>query len=108
MKRNILPTAVIAAVTLLLPWLSVTFVPGAAGMAVSFLLFFGVNPLLVIGAGILAGWRRQWRWPAVMALAFLAGAWLVFAPGEAAFLLYAGAYLALGLAATALTRLVRR
>ena len=46
--------------------------------------------------------------PVAVAAAFMAGVWLVFSPGEMAFLLYAGAYLALGLAAMALTRLVRR
>ena len=108
MKRWIVPLAVIAAVTLLLPWLAVTLVPGVDGMAVCFILLFAVNPLLAIGMGVLAGWRRQWWWPLAAAGMFLLGAWAVFALGETAFLLYAGVYLALGLAAMALTRLVRK
>ena len=107
MKRCMRPAAIIVVVTLL-PWLAVTFVPGDAGLAACFMLFFGVNPLLAACMGVLAGWRRQWWWPVSVAAAFLLGAWLVFAPGETAFLLYAGVYLTLGLAAMAVTRLVRR
>ena len=105
MKRHVLPAAAILVVTLLLPWLAVTFVSGDAGMAACFLLFFAVNPLLAIGVGIAA---RQWWWPVIVAGMFLVGAWLLFAPGETAFLLYAGIYLALGWAAMALKRLIRK
>ena len=108
MKRNILPAAVIAAVTLLLPWLSVTFVPGDGGLAVTFIQFYALNPLLALGMGVLAGKRRQWWWTMIPPGMFLLGAWLVFAPGETGFLRYAGAYLALGLAAMAVTRLALR
>ena len=108
MKRNVWPIAVILLVTLLLPWLAVTLVPGDAGMAACFILFFAVTPRLAGGMGVLAGWRRQWWWPVCVAAAFLLGAWLWLAPGETAFLLYAGVYLTLGLAAMAVTRLVRR
>ena len=106
MKRYVLPAAAIALVALLLPWLAVTFVPGDAGMAACFILFFAVNPLLTVCMGVLAGKRREGWWTVAVAAAFLLGAWLLFSPGETAFLLYAGAYLALGLAAMAVTRLV--
>ena len=105
MKRYGLPTAAILLVMLLLPWLTVRFVPGDAGMAACFALFYAVNPLLAAGLGVLAALRRQWWWPLAVAAAFMAGVWLVFAPGEMAFLLYAGAYLALGLAVMGVTRL---
>lgn len=108
MKRHMAALLPILLVTLLLPWLAVTFLPGDVGMAASLMLFFAVNPLLAIGTGILAGWRRQGWWPAVMAAFFVLGAWLVFSPGEMAFVLYAGVYLALGLAAMALTWLIRK
>ena len=105
MKRHVLPAAAILLITLLLPWLVVTFVPGDTGMAACLLLFFSVNPLLAIGVGIAA---RQWWWPVIVAGMFLVGAWLLFAPGETAFLLYAGIYLALGWAAMAMKRLIRK
>ena len=56
------------------PWLAATFA-GSAGMAVCLLLFFVV-------AGL-----------------FLAGAWLFFAMGETAFLLYCVCYLMIGMIA---------
>ena len=105
MKRYFGPLAVIVGVTLLLPWAAVTCVPGDAGMAACFVLFFAVNPLLALGMGVLAGRRREWWWPPVAAAMFLLGTRLLFAPGEG-FPAYAGAYLALGLAAMAVTRLV--
>lgn len=43
-KTYLIGLAVSAAVMVLLPWLTVTFVRGDAAMAVCFLLFFGVNP----------------------------------------------------------------
>lgn len=108
MKRNVWPVAVILMVTLLLPWLTVTFVPGDAGMAVCFLLFYAIDPLLAVGMGVLAALRRQWWWPVALSAAFLMGSWLIFSPGERAFLLLAGVYLALGFAAAGLAWLIRR
>lgn len=99
---------IILLATLLLPWLTVTCLPHDVDMAVNLMLFFAVNPLLAIGMGILAGWRKEGWWPVVMVAFFLVGAWLIFSPGETAFVLYAGVYLALGLAAMALTWLIRK
>ena len=66
-----------AAVMLLLPWMAVHFVKGDAGMAVCFLLFFGVNPLFSLAMGVFAGKGRKKRWslPLVTAALFLAGTW---------------------------------
>ncbi|MCH5286697.1 MAG: hypothetical protein J1E43_04690 [Christensenellaceae bacterium] len=108
MKRLILPMAAVLLVTLLLPWLAMTFIPGDAGMAACFALFYAVNPLVSAGMGALAGIRRQWYWPAAMAGMFLIGARRIFAPGETAFLLYAGVYLAIGWLVMAAARLIRK
>ena len=108
MKRYGWSLLLVAGVMLLLPWLAVTFVPGDAGMAVCFILFFVVNPMLTLGMGALAGIRRQWFWPVATAGLFLLGAWLAFSPGEGAFLLYAGVYLALGAAAMLIAALLRK
>ena len=72
------------------PWLAATFA-GSAGMAVCLLLFFGVNA----GKDI----KRLWPLPIVVAGLFLAGAWLFFAMGETAFLLYCVCYLMIGMIA---------
>lgn len=94
----------------LLPWLTVHLVRGDAGMAVCFLLFFSVNPVYALAAGWAAGKqvRVLWSLPVVTAALFLAGAWLVFDMGERAFLMYAGVYLLLGLAAMLVSSWVNR
>ena len=105
MRRYLGPAAVIAAVTLLLPWLATRFLPGDAGMAACFLMFYAVNPLLAVCMGVVAGRRRAWWLPVVVAALFLLGVWLTFTMGETAFFLYAGAYLTLGLAAMGFARI---
>ena len=82
------------------PWLAATFA-GSAGMAVCLLLFFGVNPIFSAVCGVFAGKdiKRLWPLPIVVAGLFLAGAWLFFAMGETAFLLYCVCYLMIGMIA---------
>ena len=47
--KKILPWIITSAVIMLaLPWLAVTFIKSDGGMAVSFLLFFAVNPFYAI------------------------------------------------------------
>lgn len=87
-----------AALMVLLPWLIVTLVRGDAGMAVCFLLFFAVNPVVSVAVGIFSGRNLQTAWfqPAALSVLFLAGVWLNFDVGEPVFLLYAAGYLLLG------------
>ena len=102
MRKNLIGWLVLsAAVMLLLPWAAVTIVKGDGGMAAAFLLFYAVDPIYSIAAGIFAGRnvKQMWSVPIVSAVLFLLGAWALFDMGESAFLLYAGAYLALGIAA---------
>lgn len=111
MKKKIgLWMATSAAVMVLLPWLTVRLVPGDAGMAVCFLLFYAVNPVYTLAAGWSAGKQAKTLWsiPVAAAVLFLAGTWLVFDMGERAFLMYAGIYLLLGLAAMLVSALVKR
>ena len=70
-------------------------------MFVCFILFFGVNPIYSVIAGAFAGRnsRQMWYLPVVSAVLYLAGTWLFFDMGETAFILYAGFYLVLGIAA---------
>lgn len=86
-----------AAVMLLLPWAAVTFVNSNAGMAVTLLLFFVIDPIYVIIAGAFAGKniKSLWSVPFIAAILFLLGAWIFFDMGEGAFVIYAGAYLAI-------------
>lgn len=82
------------------PWLAVTFA-GDAGMAVCFLLFFGINPIFAAVCGVFAGKniKELWILPIIVAALFLAGVWLFFEMGEPAFLLYGGGYLIIGIVA---------
>ncbi len=111
MKRNIiLWLTVTLAVMLVLPWAAFTFVKGDAGMAVCLLLFFMVNPTYAVLTGAAAGkdMGHLWSLPILSAVLFLAGAWVFFDMGETAFLLYAAAYLVLGMAAMLLSAFFRK
>lgn len=94
-------TALSAVVMLVLPGLAVNFIKSDAGMAVCFLLFFGVNPIYSILAGVFAGRRMNAMWglPIITAVLFLLGAWIFFDMGEQAFILYGTVYLVLGVIA---------
>ena len=111
MKQNIiLCLAASAVVMLVFPWLAVTFVKADAGMAVCLLLFFAVNPLYSVLIGAYAGKdiRRLWSFPVISAVMFLIGTWIFFDMGETAFILYAAAYLALGIVAMLISMLIRK
>ncbi len=96
MKNMIAGTCTaIFAVMFLLPFLTVTLVRSDAAMAVCFLLFYAGDPLCSVLTGITAGknLRLLWWIPLLNAAAFLVSTWLLFDPGETAFLLYSAVYL---------------
>ena len=82
-------------IMLLFPFLATTFAKGDGGMAICFLLFYGINPLYAVLTGIFAGRtpRRLWHLPFILAFLFLAGTWISFEMGETSFIFYATAYL---------------
>ncbi len=110
MKKIVFWTALSAFIMFALPWLAVTFIKGDGGMAACFLLFFAVNPVFSVILGASAGkeTKRLWFLPAVPAVFFLAGAWMLFDRGETAFILYASVYLVLGLAAMAVSAFLKK
>ena len=99
-----------AAIMLVLPWLSVTFVKGVGGMTVCIILFFALDPIYAIFAGAYAGKdiKRFWMLPMITALFFLAGTWLFFDWGEMAFILYAVVYLLLGAASMLISVFIKK
>ena len=102
MKRKLIFWLILSVtIMLLLPWIAVTFVKGDEGMAAWFILFFCVNPIYSIAAGVFAGKDRKclWHLPFVSAALFLSGTWIFFDMGEMAFVLYALIYLILGIVA---------
>lgn len=98
-----------AVVMLLLPWAAVTFVNSNAGMAVTLLLFFVIDPVYVIVAGTFVGRNIKGLWsvPVIAVVMFLLSAWKIFDMGEGAFA-YAGFYLAIGLVSMFLSSWIGR
>ena len=109
-KSYLIGLAVSAAIMVLLPWLTVTFVKGDAAMAVCFLLFFGVNPIFSIAMGIFSGKGRKvlWSLPILTSALFILVTWAFFGMGEPAFLVYAGIYLILGMISMGVTYFLSR
>ena len=110
MKKNIWAILVMVLVMFGLPWAAVTFAPGDAGMAIAFILFFGLNPAESMFAGIYSGLDMKHRWylPAVNAALFLLGVWTVFDWGNPDFYGFCVAYLAVALVAMLTTVIVVR
>lgn len=110
MKKIVLGLVVSSFIMFALPWLAVTFVKGDGGMAACFILFFAVNPVFSIIMGAFAGRdvRTLWILPFLSAVFFLAGTWVFFEIGETAFLLYASAYLVMGIAAMLISAFISK
>lgn len=111
MKNNFILWFIISMVIMLvLPFLAISFVKGDAGMAVCFILFFAVNPIYSVITGVFAGKniKRLWGMPVVSAVLFLLGSWIFFSIGERAFVLYAGVYLILGIAAMTISMIIQK
>ena len=108
MKKLLIWTGAAALLMIGCPWLAVRFA-GSAGMAVCFLLFYGVNPLFCALCGVSAGRdiRRLWPLPIIAVALFLAGVWIFFELGEPAFLLYSICYLAIGAVGMLIRALLR-
>ena len=110
MKKHIAPLMAVLIVMFGFPWAAVTFAPGDAGMAICFVLFFGVNSTVSMFAGIYAGLAPKQRFylPFANAALFLLGVWTVFDWGNPDFKGYAIAYLCIALVSMFATILVVR
>lgn len=110
MKKNIWAILVMVLVMFGLPWAAVTFAPGDAGMAIAFILFFGLNPAESMFVGIYSGMDLKHRWylPPVNGALFLLGVWTVFDWGNPDFYGFCVAYLAVALVAMLTTVIVVR
>ena len=111
MKNNFILWFIVSiGIMLVLPWFADSFVKDDAGMAVCFLLFFTINPIYSVIIGVFAGKniKRLWGMPAISAVLFLLGSWIFFSMGERVFILYAGVYLILGIAAMTISMIIHR
>ncbi len=70
--KTIICIGTIIAVMLIAPLVIVNFAPADAGMALCFILFFVIDPLVVMALSILAGTapRKLWWIPILCAIAF--------------------------------------
>lgn len=110
MKKNLFAVLTIFIVMVLFPWATVLFAPHDAGMAICFVLFFGVNAMFSLFVGIFAGLavKQRWFFPLVNSVVFLLGVWTVFDWGNPDFYGYAIAYLAVAFVAMLTTVIVVR
>lgn len=94
---SILWTLSSLALFLFVPWLVITTVRSDAGMAACLLLFYAIDPVFAIAAGMFAGKqpRQLWFLPLLIPLLFLLGSWLCFDFGQPDFISYAFMYLLL-------------
>lgn len=108
-KKYVIMLIISAAVMFGLPWLALTFGTVNMGLGLSLLLFFVVNTIYSITLGIYSGrnLREMWSLPVVSAVMYLLSAWALFEMGEIVFVIYAGIYLGLGVAAMLITALIR-
>lgn len=108
--KNLITWTILALILMIgVPWLAVAFA-GSAGMAICFILFFAVNPMFSAVCGAFAGKniKQLWALPIVTAGLFLSGAWLFFERGEAAFLIYCGCYLIIGIISMLISNFVNK
>ena len=81
-----------------LPELTVIFGKPESAMASALLLFFAIDPMFAIAAGMFAGKRPRQLWflPIANPVLFVLGTWLCFDFGNPDFFSYALMYLLLG------------
>ena len=110
MKKNLWAIAAVFLVMFGFPWAAVTFARHDAGMAIMFVLLFGVNAMFSLYVGIFAGLavKQRWYFPIVNSAAFLLGVWTVFDWGNPDFQGYAIAYLVLSMLTMLITIVVVR
>jgi len=101
MKKNLAAILAILIVMVCLPWGAVLFASHDAGMAICFVLFFGVNAMFSLYVGIFSGLAVKQRWylPLVNSAVFLLGVWTAFDWGNRDFYGYAIAYLGIAFVA---------
>ena len=91
-KRAIVITTSIIAVMLIIPLITVNTVKADAGMLVTMLLFFAVNPVLSVAMGILSGKDIKFFWFTPLLVAGLFWAFSSFTYETAFPIVYSGIY----------------
>ncbi len=107
MKKNICWTVASIGVLFVLPLLAANFA-GQSGMALCFILFYAVNPVLFVLQGISLGktFKKSFFIPLVSSVIYLISMWLVFDMGETDFIIYSAVYFVVGTVVMAITGVV--
>ena len=110
MKKNLFAVLAILTVMFGFPGATVAFAGHDAGMAIMFVLLFGLNPMESMFVGIYTGLdvKQRFYLPGVNGAAFLLGCWTVFDWGNPDFYGYAIAYFAIALVSVLATIIVVR
>ncbi len=97
-------------VMVVLPIVVSLLVSGGFGMLATLFLFFVIDPTFTIGLGVFCGTdvKRCWFLPVLNALLYIAGCRLAFGFGKLDFLIYAAAYLGIGVAVMLIYSVLRR
>ena len=100
-KKSCIAVVPILVVMFILPLLVVHIVSSDAGMALCFILFFAVNPLMVIALSVMAGTelRKLWWIPILAAVLFPVFFGIVVKVLIKDLYIYSALYLAVGLLA---------
>lgn len=100
-KKSCIAVVTILVVMFILPLLVVHIVSSDAGMALCFILFFAVNPLMVIALSVMAGTelRKLWWSPLLAAVLFPVFFGIVVRELVKDLFIYSALYLAVGLLA---------
>lgn len=100
-KKSCIAIVTMLVVMLILPLIAVRIVSSDAGMALCFILFFAVNPLVVISLSVMAGTelRKLWWVPLLAAVVFPLFFGIVVMELVTDLFIYSALYLAVGLLA---------
>ena len=90
-------TAAALLLFLIIPWVTCLLIKSDAAMAICFILWYAIDPVFAIAAGMFAGKRPRELWflPLLIPVLFLLGSWVCFDFGQPDFITYALFYLAL-------------
>ena len=96
-KPAFLWTAASLLLFLLIPWLTCLVIHSDAAMAVCFILWYAIDPVFAIAAGMFAGKRPRELWflPLLIPTLFVLASWTCFEWADPAYFTYALFYLAL-------------
>ena len=100
-KKSCIAIVTMLIVMFILPLIAVRIVSSDAGMALCFILFFAVNPLMVIALSVMAGTelRKLWWIPLLAAVLFPVFFGIVVKELLIDLFIYSALYLAVGLLA---------